>query len=96
MKKLSLVLVFFFTLTFLNAVEYKIENINYNLQPSSWDFLPVTKQYALEQQVVVDYNKVFASQEELDKYVQDYEARLKNTRAFEEIQIKTEYGKAAS
>lgn len=96
MKKLSLVLAFFFTLTFLNAVEYKIENINYNLQPSSWDFLPVTKQYALEQQVVVDYNKVFASQEELDKYVQDYEARLKNTRAFEEIQIKTEYGKAAS
>ncbi|MCQ2591508.1 MAG: hypothetical protein MJ188_01880 [Treponema sp.] len=66
---------------------YKITNIEYNINPSSWSFLTTTKVYALEQNVSLDKNTIFKSEEDLKKYINDYKQRLSNLRAFDSIQI---------
>ena len=96
MKKLLTSVIFFLITGFLFCAEYKIETVKYDLKSSSWGFLMSTNEYALEQKVSVDKNKIFESEEDLIKYIQDYELRIKNTRAFESVSVKTEYGKPAS
>ena len=96
MRKFLALLCLIFTSTFIFAQEYKIDNVIYELNPSSWEFLGTTKQYALEQAVSIDYNKVFKTREEFDKYVKDLETRIHNTRAFQTIEIKVQEGKPAS
>jgi hypothetical protein len=96
MKRFFAAFVFLFIFVNLNAQGYKIEKVNYELKPSSWDFLAVTSEYAISQAVPVDYNKIFETKEDVELYSEDLETRLKNTRAFASVQVLLVYGKPSS
>lgn len=87
MKKNLLLGFAFLISTSIFAVDYKIINVEYNLNPSSWTFLPTTKQFALENNVEVNKSKTFATKDDLEKYINDYKQRLENTRAFDSIDV---------
>lgn len=87
MKKYLLSLAIFLLSANLFATTYKIKQVNYELSPSSWKFLGTTKEYAITSNVPVDTNKVFSSKEEFDQYYEDFKTRLKNTRAFDSIEV---------
>lgn len=87
MKKILLLSFSLLISTFLFAADYQIVKVEYNLNPSSWTFLPTTKQFALENNVPVDKNKKFATKEALENYITDYKQRLTNTRAFDDFTV---------
>ena len=77
--------------SFAFAEEYRISQVNYDIKGSGPKFIGATKKYALEQNVPVDTEKVFSSQEEVEQYVLDYIMRLNNTRNFETINVTYDY-----
>lgn len=87
-KKLNLFLfIFIFFGSGLFAQNYKISNIDYEIKDCGLPFFGVTRKYALEKEVPVDFERVFTSKEELDSYIEDYKLRLNNTRAFETVEV---------
>lgn len=78
MKKalLSILCVLFSASLF--AASYRITDVNYVIDGK-------TRKYALETKEKVDKKKVFANEDELIAYIEDYKMRLNNLRAFEEI-----------
>ena len=87
MKKLALVVCTLLFTTISFAKDYKITNVEYTLNPSSWKFLGTTKQFALENNVEVNKSKKFETLEDLEAYINDYKQRLDNTRAFDEYSV---------
>lgn len=87
MKKSVYILTLLLLSGFLFAKEYKITKVEYNLNPSSWSFLPTTKEFALENNVEVNKNKRFETKEALEAYIEDYKQRLSNTRAFDSYTV---------
>lgn len=71
----------------LFAKDYQIKEVEYNLNPSSWSFLPTTSEYALQNNVPVNKTKLFTTKEDLEIYIKDYTQRLENTRAFDSVQV---------
>ena len=49
--------------------------------------LGITNPYALEQKVSIDKKTIFSSEEEFNKYFEDYKKQINNLRAFEKIEI---------
>ena len=76
MKKLALVVCTLLFTTISFAKDYKITNVEYTLNPSSWKFLGTTKQFALENNVEVNKSKKFETLEDLEAYINDYKQRL--------------------
>lgn len=87
MKKLALVVCTLLFTTISFAKDYKITNVEYTLNPSSWKFLGTTKQFALENNVEVNKSKKFETLEDLEAYINDYKQRLDNTRAFDDYSV---------
>lgn len=89
MKKALCTLVFLFPFLVFSQ-SFHIQNVEYNIKGSK--FLPIgkTSVYALEQQVPVDKETVFESEELFIKYLNNYKIKLNNTRVFETIDVKYE------
>lgn len=87
MKKTAFILAGLIFASMLFAKDFQIVKVEYELKPSTWTFLPTTKQFALEQNVEVNKNKKFETEEQLKKYIDDYKQRLSNTRAFDQIDV---------
>ena len=87
MKRSVFFLILLFILYPLTAEQYKINNVNYNLEGCGHWIFGRTQEYALITQVPVDTKTVFQDEEAFGNYLKDYEKRLNNLRAFETIQI---------
>lgn len=71
----------------LYAQKFQIVDIEYDLAGCGPKILGVTNQYALEQKVSVDKKTIFESEEEFNKYFEEYKKQINNLRAFEKIEI---------
>ena len=71
----------------LFAQKFQIVDVEYNLEGAGLKLLGVTNPYALEQKVSVDKKTIFLSEEEFNKYFEDYKKQINNLRAFEKIEI---------
>ena len=83
-------ILFFSLLTFcvtIFAQKFQIVDIEYDLAGCGPKILGVTNQYALEQKVSVDKKTIFESEEEFNKYFEEYKKQINNLRAFEKIEI---------
>lgn len=79
----------------LFSQKYQITNVEYDIKKSSiLGFTGKTRPYALENNVSVDKNKIFETKEELDEYLKDYETRLYNTKAFDSIEVITNFSES--
>lgn len=83
LKKGFCLLVAVITSSFVFASEYKISTVIYNING-------ITRQYALETKVSVDRKKVFHSEEDLTKYLNDIQKQIENTRTFESVEYNYE------
>ena len=88
MFKRTLILAFasFFTLG-LFARQYQITQINYTLEGNGAKIFGRTQPYALENNVPVEKNQIFETEEELNEYILEYTIKLNNLRAFEKIEV---------
>lgn len=64
----------------LFSQKFKIENIDYELDK--------TQQSAIERNIKISTEKIFDSQEELEKYIEDLHQKFENKRIFDEVTIK--------
>lgn len=87
MKKLAGIFAFLLISLYSFAADFQITKVEYTLNPSSWSFLPTTKQELLDINVPVDKNRLFSTKEELEAYISDYKQRLYNTRVFDSIDV---------
>jgi outer membrane protein assembly factor BamA len=71
----------------LFAQKFQIVDVEYNLEGAGPKLLGITNPYALEQKVSIDKKTVFSSEEEFNKYFEDYKKQINNLRAFEKIEI---------
>ena len=62
--------------------KYRIEKVNYSLEK--------TRELDLRRVVPVNTDKIFESKEELDSYLLDLKQRLMNTRAFDNVEVRSE------
>lgn len=62
--------------------KYRIEKVNYSLEK--------TRELDLKRVVPVNTDKIFESKEELDSYLLDLKQRLMNTRAFDNVEVRSE------
>lgn len=81
MKKKIFTALFLFLVVLLNADEYRINKVIYNISGK-------TKENRISKNVPVDTSKIFKSEEELQNYINDYIVRLNNTRNFSFIDVK--------
>lgn len=91
LKKL---LVLFFCLAasgFLYGQQFQITSVDYEILPISPKSHFKTDDYQIAKEIPVNTKKVFASEEDLFKYLDDYRQKLKNLRAFEEETIEINY-----
>lgn len=86
MKKNILSVLFVF-LGFCFAQQYKINNVDYNIEGSGLKILGKTSPAILERNIPIDKTLVFESEDELLKYLEDYEQKLANTRAFDSFLV---------
>lgn len=84
-KNILSVLFVFFGLCF--AQQYKINNVDYNIEGSGIKLLGKTSSVMLERNVPVDRNTVFENYEQFTSYIKKYEQNLLNLRAFDEFTI---------
>ena len=80
MKVKHFILFFTFFSPYLFASSYRIVNVDYEIKGS-------TRKYALERKVDIDKKKIFADEDELIKYINDYKQRVENTRVFDDINV---------
>ncbi|MBP5443175.1 MAG: hypothetical protein J6Y60_08035 [Treponema sp.] len=66
-----------------DSLEYRIHDINY-------ECTGLTKPFALERNIKVDYDKKFSSDEELNVYIDHIVQQLENTRLLEDIDVSYE------
>ena len=90
MKKLALFLLLAGCAFPLLAQKYQIKSVDYDIQGCGAPIFGRTQDYALAHEAPVDKKKVFNDKAELDAYLEDYEKRLNNLRAFETIEIEYE------
>ena len=62
--------------------KYRIEKVNYSLEK--------TRELDLRRVVPVNTDKIFESKDELDSYLLDLKQRLMNTRAFDNVEVRSE------
>jgi len=93
MKKYCAALCFVLFSLFLYAESYRfqITNVDYDITGCGAKFFGKTSAYAVENNVPLDKSRIFQSAEDLQNYIKDYEQRLHNTRAFEEIVVSHKY-----
>ena len=64
---------------------YRITIVHYNIKG-------LTRKYPLSQAVPIDTNRIFASEEALQHYLDDLEQQFKNIRIIQTVKIHREYG----
>ena len=64
---------------------YRITIVHYNIKG-------LTRKYPLSQAVPIDTNRIFASEEALQHYLDDLEQQFKNIRIIQTVKIDREYG----
>lgn len=87
MKKSIVIFLLMFLSSVLFADVYKIRQVNYKINGSDWKIMAKTKEYALDQKVPVDKNKLFSTEEKVKEYISDYKLKLESLRAFDTINI---------
>lgn len=88
MKKVFFFLVFLLTISFFSFSEqYHILDFNFNISGATKNSLIKTKDTSLLIQYPIDTNTIFTTQEEFEKYLENYEQTLINSRAFENVEI---------
>lgn len=90
MKKNLLIIFSFLFSTILFSNEYKIKEVNYDIESSKIQFMGKTSVYALEQKVSLDKSIIFYNESELNDYILIYKQNLENLRAFDSIEINYE------
>lgn len=93
MKKFFTSVFFILISCFVFAEQYQITNVEYNISSNN-SFLGKTQPYALEKEVPVNKNEVFNSQYELNQYINDLSQKIKNTRAFDSVEVLPSFGEA--
>lgn len=71
--------------------KFQITNVEYDITGLKSKMFGKTSEYALENNVSLDKKKVFETEEELLAYLDDYQVRLQNLRAFETIVVNSSY-----
>ena len=87
MKKSLFFVSLLFFLGTIFAEQFRIEQVEYDIEGCGHWIFGQTQEYALENTVPVDTKTVFQSEEELNEYLKDFEKQLSNLRAFETIDI---------
>lgn len=78
MKKFFLFVLTLLFINIVNAESYYIKDVNYKITG-------ITRQYALETKVKIDRKKIFGSEDELRKYLDDIVIQMLNTRTFDNV-----------
>ena len=87
MKKSLFFVSLLFLFSTIFAEQFRIEQVEYDIEGCGHWIFGQTQEYALENTVPVDTKTVFQSEEELNEYLKDFEKQLSNLRAFETIDI---------
>ena len=66
---------------------YRIKDYNFEIEGAGFKFLGATKDYAILKNYPLQKGKTFGSQEELQKFIENYRTKLESSRAFEQIYI---------
>lgn len=88
-KALSLLLLLFVT-SLLTAQGYQINDVTYNITGCGARIFSQTQDYVLAREVPVDKKTVFEDTMQLSAYLEDYNKKLKNLRAFDTIDVSWE------
>lgn len=60
---------------------------SYRISTVEYDITGITRQYAVEQKVLVDKKQVFEGADALLDYISDYKQQLENTRVFDTVSV---------
>ena len=85
MRRTSLVMPLLCLLATARAETYRIADVAY-------DITGITREYAIQNAVDIDTERVFGSYDELQRYVQDLQQQFENRREFESAAVDAIYG----
>lgn len=90
MKKSLLLSAVFLTCSLIFSQSYQIKDVEYDITGCGAKIFGTTQDYVLARSVPVDTKTVFADEQALDTYLNDYTKKLNNLRAFDTIDISYE------
>ena len=86
-KKFFLLSLFICFLSSFFAEQYKIKDTKFEIKGNG---IGVTREYVILQKYPIDKKKIFDSDEQFQKYIDNYKKQLESTRAFELVEINYE------
>ena len=88
MKKIVVALLFSLISSYcIFAQSYKIDDYSFNITASKGLNIGKTSESALLMKYPIDTKTIFHTKEDLEKYIDNYEQQLLNTRAFETVEL---------